>query len=82
MSSASLKEEGNALFTKGEFQKASEKYTKAIELDCQNAVLYANRAACALNLKKYITLYLSVFIWTELISSFQIRRRAARRPEG
>jgi tetratricopeptide (TPR) repeat protein len=82
MSSASLKEEGNALFTKGEFQKASEKYTKAIELDCQNAVLYANRAACALNLKKLVTLYLDGLTWTALIRRLQIRRRIARCPEG
>ena len=48
-----LKAEGNALFSKGNFSGAYNKYTSAIELDSQNAILYCNRAACAFSLGKY-----------------------------
>ena len=51
-----LKTEGNALFGKGEWRAAYDKYVKAIQLDDQNAVLYANRAACAIHLKKSVRL--------------------------
>jgi hypothetical protein len=59
MSSASLKEEGNELFVRGAFQKASDEYTEAIELDCNNPTLYAYRAACALHLKEQVNALLS-----------------------
>jgi hypothetical protein len=49
---AQLKEEGNALFAQKKYQLASAKYTKAIEEDGKNAVLFANRAACNLSLRK------------------------------
>ncbi|EEB89833.1 hypothetical protein MPER_12029, partial [Moniliophthora perniciosa FA553] len=49
-----LKEEGNTLFVKKEFKAAAHKYTEAIALDDKNPVLYANRAACRLSLKKYM----------------------------
>ncbi|THH15972.1 hypothetical protein EW146_g4600 [Bondarzewia mesenterica] len=49
-----LKVEGNALFSAQEFKAAGEKYTQAIALDRQNAVLYSNRAACNLALKAYL----------------------------
>jgi hypothetical protein len=49
-----LKEEGNKLFTAGRFAEAQEKYTEAIVHDDQNAALFANRAACALNLKECV----------------------------
>jgi hypothetical protein len=56
MSSASLlKEEGNNLFKAGKFSEAKNKYTEAIAQDGQNAVLFANRAACALSLKECVS---------------------------
>lgn len=47
-----LKEEGNALFVKKDFVRAYEKYTEAITIDGQNAVLYANRSACSYGMGK------------------------------
>lgn len=49
---AQLKEEGNALFVKKDFARAYEKYTEAIAVDGQNAVLYANRCACSHGMDK------------------------------
>ncbi|KAF7336905.1 TPR-like protein [Mycena venus] len=60
MSAADLKAQGNALFEAKNFAEAEKKYTKAIEAsdevaDCRGlAVLYANRAACRLSLKRYM----------------------------
>jgi hypothetical protein len=50
--SAQLKAEGNALFSQKKYALASVKYGEAIDLDGDNAVLYANRAACFLSLKR------------------------------
>ncbi|KAH9897927.1 TPR-like protein [Cubamyces lactineus] len=49
-----LKAEGNALHSKGDYAKARSKYTEAIALDGENAVLYANRAAAYIALKQYL----------------------------
>ncbi|KAI0375480.1 TPR-like protein [Pilatotrama ljubarskyi] len=51
-----LKAEGNALHVKGDYAAARSKYTDAIklELDGENAVLYANRAATYIALKQYL----------------------------
>lgn len=49
---AKLKDEGNALFTKKDYRSAYHTYTKALELDDKNVILYANRAACSQNTKK------------------------------
>jgi Flp pilus assembly protein TadD len=49
-----LKEEGNALFVKNEFALAAQKYSDAILIDKQNAILYANRAACLISLDKSV----------------------------
>ncbi|KAJ7649864.1 hypothetical protein FB45DRAFT_778793 [Roridomyces roridus] len=60
MSSAELKAEGNALFSAKNFKEASKKYTEAIKASNEAAdpkglaVLYANRAACLLSLKRYM----------------------------
>ncbi|ESK91422.1 hypothetical protein Moror_2695 [Moniliophthora roreri MCA 2997] len=51
---AKLKDEGNTLFARKEFKAANQKYTEAIVLDDKNPILYANRAACRLSLKKYL----------------------------
>ncbi|KAF9041929.1 TPR-like protein [Hymenopellis radicata] len=51
---ASLKEAGNRLFTQKDYKAAHEQYTKAIALDPQNAILWANRSACHLALKQYL----------------------------
>ncbi|KAL1738541.1 hypothetical protein HDZ31DRAFT_13725, partial [Schizophyllum fasciatum] len=54
MSKEQLKEEGNALFVKKQYGLAALKYTEAIELDEDNAILWANRAACRLNTRQYM----------------------------
>ncbi|EIN10949.1 hypothetical protein PUNSTDRAFT_133010 [Punctularia strigosozonata HHB-11173 SS5] len=48
-----LKDEGNALFSQQKWKQAHAKYTEAIALDEGNAILWANRAACGLNLKRF-----------------------------
>ncbi|KAJ6610701.1 hypothetical protein B0H10DRAFT_2224752 [Mycena sp. CBHHK59/15] len=60
MSVAELKVLGNSLFSRKHFEDAASKYTEAIdatgetELDPRGlAVLYANRAACQLSLRRY-----------------------------
>ncbi|KAJ6507815.1 hypothetical protein C8R47DRAFT_1208842 [Mycena vitilis] len=57
-SAADLKEQGNALFAAEKFAEADNKYTEAIgahnAADPKGlAVLYANRAACRLSLKRF-----------------------------
>ena len=49
-----LKAEGNELFRQKKYDQAAIKFTKAIELDGSNSVLYANRAACHLALKRFV----------------------------
>lgn len=48
-----LKAEGNAAFAKKDFNKAIDCFTKAIELDASNHVLYSNRSACYASQKKF-----------------------------
>lgn len=47
-----LKAEGNALYIAKDYPAAYVKYDAAIELDGQNAVLYANRGACSFAMNK------------------------------
>mmetsp|Transcript_10677 Transcript_10677/g.19498 ORF Transcript_10677/g.19498 Transcript_10677/m.19498 type:complete len:290 (-) Transcript_10677:158-1027(-) len=47
-----LKDKGNEEFKVGNFLKAAAVYTQAIKLDPSNAVLYSNRSAALLKLKK------------------------------
>ncbi|KAI0793345.1 hypothetical protein C8Q75DRAFT_804170 [Abortiporus biennis] len=54
VSVAKLKDQGNALFVKKQYREAYQKYTEAIKQDDKNAIICANRAACCLNLKKYM----------------------------
>ncbi|KAH7881164.1 uncharacterized protein C8R40DRAFT_21713 [Lentinula edodes] len=49
-----LKEEGNKLFAQKQYVAAAEKYTEALQLGGDNAVLYSNRAACRLKMKTYL----------------------------
>lgn len=42
--SEQLKKKGNNLFREGEYETAIRYYTKAIEIDPSNDVLYSNRA--------------------------------------
>ena len=61
-----LKEEGNKLFSLKKYDEAIEKFTKAIGLDGQNAVFYANRAASYWALQRSVddVLPLPRLIWT------------------
>ncbi|KAI9574032.1 hypothetical protein HD554DRAFT_582539 [Boletus coccyginus] len=49
-----LKAEGNAFFIKKDFVRAYDKYSEAIAIDGQNAVLYANRSACSFGMSNFI----------------------------
>ncbi len=49
---ARLKDEGNKHFEKKEFSQAYDKYTAALKKGGDSAILYANRAACLLSLRK------------------------------
>ena len=53
---AQLKDEGNILYTRQDYLQAYIKYTEAIAEDHSSAVLYTNRAACCLEMKKFITI--------------------------
>ncbi|KAI0066454.1 hypothetical protein BV25DRAFT_1383334 [Artomyces pyxidatus] len=48
-----LKDEGNVLFLKGDYQAAVDVYTRAIAADGTSAVLYTNRAACYNYLRQF-----------------------------
>jgi lipoprotein NlpI len=49
-----LKEEGNKLFGKNEWQGAYDKYTSAIELDGNNTFYFMNRAATLMEMKRLV----------------------------
>ncbi|KAF9068934.1 hypothetical protein BDP27DRAFT_1447972 [Rhodocollybia butyracea] len=49
-----LKDKGNAFFVKKDYIKTASLYSDAILLDENNAILYANRAACRLALADYM----------------------------
>ncbi|PAA88107.1 hypothetical protein BOX15_Mlig005775g2, partial [Macrostomum lignano] len=48
-----LKSEGNEHYKKGRWLEAMTCYTKAIQSNANNAVLYSNRALCEINLRKF-----------------------------
>jgi hypothetical protein len=54
---AQLKEEGNKFYAQQDYEQAYAKYTEAITEDTTNAVLYANRAACSLAMKRQLFLF-------------------------
>lgn len=47
-----LKDEGNTFFARKDYRSAHTKYSEALKVGDQNAVLYANRAACSQHLRK------------------------------
>ncbi len=47
-----LKDEGNKHFAKNEFSQAYDKYSAALSRGGDNAILYANRAACSISRRK------------------------------
>lgn len=49
-----VKNEGNNLYTAGNYSAAHAKYTQAIELDGSNAVFWANRGACLLAMERSV----------------------------
>ena len=49
---AQLKEEGNKFYIQKDYVQAYSKYSEAIAKDQDNAVLYANRAACCIAMKR------------------------------
>jgi hypothetical protein len=49
---AQLKDEGNIFYAQQSYLQAYTKYSEAIAEDQSNAVLYTNRAACCLEMKK------------------------------
>jgi hypothetical protein len=49
---AQLKDEGNTFYAQQDYVSAYTTYSEAIAQDKSNAVLYANRAACCLAMKK------------------------------
>jgi tetratricopeptide (TPR) repeat protein len=50
---AQLKDEGNIFYAQQNYLQAYIKYSEAIAEDQSNAVLYTNRAACCLEMKKF-----------------------------
>ena len=65
-----LKIEANALYTQGSFLLAIPKYSAAIEKVPDNAILYANRAACYIALEQCVTccvyIPLALFILSQI----------------
>ncbi len=59
LTTVDLKAKGNELFRQKKYDQAAINFTKAIELDRSNAVLYGNRAACHLALKQFVSLTIS-----------------------
>ncbi|RIA82220.1 putative heat shock protein 70-interacting protein [Glomus cerebriforme] len=53
MSAEEFKSQGNEAFSAKQYDKAIDLFTKAIELDPSNHVLYSNRSACYASLKQY-----------------------------
>ncbi|KAI0094489.1 hypothetical protein BDY19DRAFT_912986 [Irpex rosettiformis] len=49
-----IKSEANVLFQSRKFKEAYDKYGEAIAFDDTNAILFANRAACSLELEEYL----------------------------
>lgn len=57
-----LKTEGDTFYFRKDYRRAAQKYTEAIKEDDSNAILYANRAACYLPMKRYAVVTMIVVI--------------------
>jgi tetratricopeptide (TPR) repeat protein len=69
LAASQLKDQGNELFGKKDYRKAISKFTQAIELDGDaKAILFANRAACHLALKRSSLLEPHCLLWYGLLS--------------
>ncbi|KAG6813250.1 hypothetical protein H0H92_012887 [Tricholoma furcatifolium] len=81
-----LKGEGNALFGASKYQAAYDKFSEAIKQDAKNPILWSNRAASALALKKQATTldpkyakawgrqgtaYLAIGSWSESVKTYK-----------
>ncbi|KAF9164396.1 Hsp90 cochaperone [Actinomortierella ambigua] len=53
MSAEEFKQQGNKLFLAKDYSAAIDAFSKAIELDASNHVLYSNRSACYASLREY-----------------------------
>ncbi|EKX39170.1 hypothetical protein GUITHDRAFT_143767 [Guillardia theta CCMP2712] len=53
MGASRFREEGRILFREGEWEKAAESFTKAIEASCKLPVLLTNRALCNQKLERW-----------------------------
>lgn len=71
-----LKAEGNALYTQGDHNGAIKKYTAAINIASDNAILFANRAASRLALKQFF--YFSAFFSAPFFWCCRCRYKRAR----
>jgi len=71
---AQLKEEGNKFFVQQEHSAAYAKYTEAIAEDATNAVLYANRAACSLAMKRQASEKKIIDAMTDLVALLVTKR--------
>ncbi|THU96943.1 hypothetical protein K435DRAFT_663527 [Dendrothele bispora CBS 962.96] len=65
-----LKNEGNRLYNNKNYEAADVKYTKALELDDTNATFWANRAACRLNMRRFLDTISDGIKATELDSGY------------
>ncbi len=78
---STLKDEGNAHFKKGEFDRAYDLYTKALVAEPLSCVLYCNRSACCLALQRFreAELDCGIAITLDKTSSKAFFRRAQAR---
>lgn len=51
---AKIKEEGNKLFSSKQYSQALDKYSKALRVGGDNAVIFSNRSACLLSLGRFV----------------------------
>ena len=54
MNADAYKKQGNLKFTSSKYEEAVELYTKGLELDSENHILYGNRAAAYLKLERFV----------------------------
>lgn len=76
-----LKQEGNALYSEQKYAEAEAKYTEALSVGGDNAILYANRAACRLKLLRFVDATSALFFLIDITSSIGlwVQRQTQRR---